>query len=175
MPPPDSETSRWFAQEVHPHEGALRSYLRARFPSIEADDVVQESYLKLLKARALGRIDSSRAYFFSVARNTALTLFRRRKLYSDVPVADLPEARMVDDRQNVVETAHANQRVELVIAAIDELPARCRAVLQLAAIERKSVPEIASRLGISEATVYVQMARGIRKCARFISDRGERP
>ena len=39
MPPPDSETSRWFAQEVHPHEGALRSYLRTRFPTITDGEV----------------------------------------------------------------------------------------------------------------------------------------
>jgi hypothetical protein len=38
MSPPDSETSRWFAQEVHPHEGALRSYLRTRFPTITGVD-----------------------------------------------------------------------------------------------------------------------------------------
>lgn len=50
MPPPDSELFRWFAVEVQPHEAALRSWLAGRFPGLkDADDVVQESYARLLR------------------------------------------------------------------------------------------------------------------------------
>src|SRR5678815_1701837 len=55
LPPQDIETARWFDQEVRPHATALRAWLRARFPSLlDPDDLVQESYLRLLRTRAAG-------------------------------------------------------------------------------------------------------------------------
>ena len=163
----------WYSQEVQPHERALRNYLRRHFPSVEADDVVQESYFKLFRARSSGSIISARAYLFTIARNTALTVFRRRRIYSETPLGDLPETSAATDRAPVTGADQADERINLAIAAIDSLPRRCREVVKLAAIERLSPAEIALRLGVAESTVYVQLARGIRKCAQHLRDRGE--
>jgi RNA polymerase sigma-70 factor (ECF subfamily) len=166
--------AQWVAEEVQPLEPALRGYLRRQFPSIETDDVVQESYLKLLKARAAGKMVSTRAYFFSVARNTALTVFRRRRIYSDVPVNELPDWRVLDGGPDAAETTNRHLRLALAVEAIAHLPGRCREICQLAAWERLAPSAIATRLGITESTVHVQLARGIMKCAAYLRERGER-
>ncbi|MBI2497428.1 MAG: RNA polymerase subunit sigma-24, partial [Opitutae bacterium] len=50
MPTPDADFARWFAEEVQPHEPALRAWLRNRFPTlVDPDDLVQESYARLLR------------------------------------------------------------------------------------------------------------------------------
>ncbi|MBL9199496.1 MAG: hypothetical protein JNL39_03275, partial [Opitutaceae bacterium] len=50
LPPPDDAS--WFAAEVQPHDAALRAWLRARFPVLgEVDDVVQETYARVLQLR----------------------------------------------------------------------------------------------------------------------------
>jgi len=165
--------ARWLADEVQPHEASVRGYLRHQFPDVDADDVVQESYLKLLKHEAGGKIVSAKAYFFSVARNTALKIFRRRRIFSTVPVNELPDWRVLDGGPNAVETVNARQRLELVADAVDLLPARCREVVRLAIVSGLSTPEIAGRLGISENTVRVQMARGIKKCSDYLREQGE--
>ena len=170
MPPP-TDQARWFAEEVQPHEAALRGYLHRQFPSVEADDVVQESYLKLWRAGA--RVDSAKAYFFSIARNTALTLFRRRKIFSDVPVSELPEWRIADAAPDAAEVTDAQQRMDLAVAALDRLPPRCREIWVLAALEHLSPAEIGARLGLAESTVYVQLARGVKQSARYLRERGE--
>lgn len=167
------EAARWFAEEVRPHEPALRGYLRSQFPSLEVDDVVQESYLKLLKARTAGKVTSTKAYFFSVARNTALTLFRRRRIYSEVPVNELPEWRVLDGGPDAAETTNQHLRMALAVEAIGQLPARCQEICRLAAWERMAPADIASRLGIAESTVHVQLARGMMKCAAYLRARGE--
>jgi hypothetical protein len=82
---PHAANPEWLAGEMQRHEPAVRGYLRSQFPTIEADDVLQESYLKILRARAATGIVSLKAYFFSVARNTARTFFRRRQIYSTRP------------------------------------------------------------------------------------------
>lgn len=170
---PNLDHARWFAEEVQPHEPALRGYLRSQFPSVEADDVVQESYLKLWRARAAGKMTSTKAYFFSVARNTALTIFRRRRIFSEVPVNELPDWRVLDGVPDAAEITNHHLRVALAVEAIGQLPARCQEICRLAAWERLSPAEIASRLEIAESTVHVQLARGIIKCAAYLRERRE--
>lgn len=165
--------SDWVMEEFRPHEREIRGYLRARFPSIDTDDVVQESYLKLLKLRAAQRIKSARAYFFSVARNTALTVFRRERIYSDVPVAELPPALLTAEGTDAAENACSQQRLELVVAAIDCLPARCREVMQRCVLAGRSTAAIAQELGLAESTVRVQIVRGVQRCREFMDAHGE--
>src|ERR1700757_4932138 len=81
------EQFRWFSDEVHPHETALRVYLRRKFPAMhDVDDVLQESYVKILQAPPVGKIASTKAYLFAVARNAAIKVLRKRRIISDVPV-----------------------------------------------------------------------------------------
>ena len=70
MSPPESEQARWFSEEVQPHESSLRSYLRNVFPSLtDIDDLVQESYARLIRAKDAGRISYAKAFLFATARN----------------------------------------------------------------------------------------------------------
>ncbi len=156
-----------------PHETEIRGYLQARFPAIDTDDVIQESYLKLLKLRAVEKIESARSYFFSVARNTAVSLFRRERIYSDVPVSELPPAQLTAEEGDAAERVYSRQRLELVITAIDGLPARCRDVMRLCVLEGHSTAVIARELGMAESTVRVQIVRGVHRCREFMSAAGE--
>jgi len=56
-----TDAERWITEEVQPHEDAVRGYLRHQFPSIDPDDVVQESYLKLLRIGVRGKVASVKA------------------------------------------------------------------------------------------------------------------
>lgn len=168
-------SARWFVEEVQPHEQALRTYLRSRFPTVDVDDVVQDSYLKILKAHAQGTVAVAKTYVFAIARNSALAVFRRRKFFSDVPVSELPEWRILDQNPDAATVLNLRQQYELAESAIQQLPHRCREIIQLAAFEQLRPAEIATRLGIAEATVYVQLARGFRRCADYLRARGELP
>lgn len=171
---PSAEQARWFADEVHPHEGALRGYLRNNFPSVDPDDVVQESYLRLLKARARGKIESTKAYVFAVARNTAITFFQRRRIYSEVPLEELPDWRVLDGKSDVADHLNEQLRFELALRAIDALPPRCRNIFRLAVLERLSTADIVKRTGLAENTIYTQIAIGVRKCSEYLQEKGER-
>ena len=77
--PAPEEQARWFAEEVQPHEvKALRGWLRAKYPGLnDVDDLVQEAYLRLIRARAAAPVRNPKSYVFSVARNAAIDQFRR--------------------------------------------------------------------------------------------------
>jgi len=169
----EDQTS-WFAEGVQPYDLALRGYLRSRFPSIDADEIVQESYFRLIKARAKRKIALSKAYVFAVARNTARTLLDRQRIYSSVELGDLPDSIVLDETSDASDRVNDQLRFQLALEAIDRLPPRCREIFRFAALERLSTAEIARRTGLAENTIYAQLAIGVRKCSEFLLERGER-
>ena len=173
MPPPDSDTSRWFAQEVHPHEGALRAYLRTRFPTItDVDDLVQETYCRLMQARHAGKIAEARPYLFATARNLALDWFRRSRVLSIGCIDDIAPSSVVEGGPDAAEAASHAQELEIVTDAINALPGRCREVVRLRKFDGLSHREIAARLGISLHTVNAQISLGMLRCRDFLKSRG---
>ncbi|MBL9206717.1 MAG: RNA polymerase sigma factor [Opitutaceae bacterium] len=175
MPPPirNSDDARWFAEHVLPHDAALRAYLRGRFPAMQdVEDVVQDSYLKILRRQSAGRISSAKTYLFTVARNTALKVFRKRQRISDVPVNELPEWRVLEGGPTVADATNTHLQDALIAEAIADLPARCREIFKLRVAGGLSHAEIAGRLGLSESTVRVQVARGLARCLRTLRESG---
>ena len=85
-----TDTSRWFAEEVQPHDALLKAYLRRSFPAErDLDDVVQEAYLRLWRARLSPRIRFSKAFLFQVARRIVIDLLRRERVSPIIAVTDL--------------------------------------------------------------------------------------
>lgn len=163
---------RWFAEEVHPHDSSLKAYLRGSFPSIrDVDDVVQESYLRIWKARATQPIKSGKAFLFTVARRLALDLLRRERRSPILAVTDLDRLFVLDTTPDASAAAATSEEIDLLVEAVDSLPARCREIFILRRLQGVPQKDIASRLGLSEQTVQVQAARGLRKVEAYMHSR----
>ena len=170
---PAPTLSRWFTEEVQPHEPALRAYLQARFPTLEEhDDIVQETYTRLLRAQANGGVRYPKAFLFTAARNAAFDLFRRRGAKPTEAVTDLVELTVLEDRPGVGEQLDQSYELEVLADAVRALPDRCRQVIMLRYLDGLAYKEIAVQLGISAETVKVHMAKGMRRCAAFFAERG---
>lgn len=162
----DPEMSRWFAEEVQPHEAALRNWLRSRYPALsDRDDLVQESYVRLWRARAHGPVGSPKALLFVIARNLALNHLRRLRQVGCVGESEL--SGVLDDAAPVGDQVARQQEHQLLQQAIQSLPERCREVFVLRRIYGLSQKEIAARLGIAEKTVEVQGLKAIKRCMEF--------
>ena len=180
MPPPPltSESSaptdtRWFLEQVRPHEPALRAYLRERFPMLrDVDDLVQESYARLLREPGARRVEHAKAYLFAVARNVALDLLRRSQIITLESLSTVERLPLVEEAPDAAEKATRRQELELLQQAIATLPQRCREVLLLRKLHGLSHREIAQRLGIAESTVNNQLTLGVLRCREFFRARG---
>lgn len=167
------EIKRWFADDVQPHEAALRAWLRQQFPQLtDVDDIVQEAFARVLRARERGPVQTPRALLFTAARHVAIDLLRRNKIVTFEPLTESPTSPVYDDGPGVAESAAHRQELEILTHAIQSLPDRCRQVLTLRKIYGLSQKEIAAELGISEHTVEVQVANGMRRCADFLARHG---
>ena len=155
---------------MQPHEPLLRAWLRSRFPSeCDFDDIIQESYLRVLRANERGLLQSPKAFLFAIARNRALDLLRRRKTAQPVPLVENEADDVLYDDDDVVETVARNQELEFLTQAIQSLPDRCRQVFTLRKVYGMSQAEIARKLGISEHTVSAQLTIGVHKCTEFMA------
>jgi RNA polymerase sigma-70 factor (ECF subfamily) len=175
MPPQDAETAHWFAEEVQPHESELRAYLRSKFArQIDIDDLIQETYSRVLRAREQTEVRSTKAYLFATARNAAFDVFRRRKIVAIDGTDDLELLPVFEDRLGIAESACQDQELQMLAEGIQALPERCRKVLTLRKLHGLSHREIATQLGIAENTVNAQVAIGVLRLRDYLRARGVR-
>jgi RNA polymerase sigma-70 factor (ECF subfamily) len=169
---PPSDQTQWFATELAPHEPALRAYLHGLVPPSDIDDLVQETYARLLRARERGPVEHPRGLLFATARNAARDVFRRRTAAHTIPITDFVASRVFDSAPSAAETASRQQETDLLAAAIAELPPRCREILVLRKFENLAHREIAQKLGLSVHTVEAQLTKALHRCEEFFARHG---
>jgi RNA polymerase sigma-70 factor (ECF subfamily) len=90
-----------------------------------------------------------------------------------VPVKDFDQL-FVSDKSEENHAADSALEIRFLAEAISALPRRCQEIFVLCRLESLSQKDVAKRLGISESTVAVQSARGLRRCEEFIRRRMKR-
>lgn len=169
MPPQDAEQARWFAEKLQPHESMLRAWLAGRFTTyLDLDDVVQESYLRVLQAHRRGVVDSPKAFLFATARNVVLMQIRHRRVARTDSLAEMDAVGIMDDGTDIPSALARSQELELLTTAIQSLPSRCRQIITLRKIYGISQKEVAAQLGLAEHTIEAQGTIGLRKIAAFL-------
>jgi RNA polymerase sigma factor (sigma-70 family) len=170
MPTENRELAGWFAEHVQPHERMLRAWLANRFPrGFDIDDIVQEAFMRVLEMHAQAEIRSPKAFLFVTARNIALMQFRHRQVEKADSLAEIGGSSIYDEGADVRDAVSRAQELEILIIAIQSLPTRCRQVVTLRRIYGMSQREVAGELGISEHTVEIQSAIGLRKIGHFFA------
>lgn len=158
---------------MRPHESALRTYLRQSLQSLaDVDDLMQETYARLLRAQRSGPIHAPRPYLFAVARNAVRDFLAHKSRANLVPITEIEHLPVLIDEANVVESVCHQQELALLAEAIAHLPERCREVILLRKIKGLSQKEIAELLGISEHTVESLASKGVRRCSDYLRARG---
>jgi RNA polymerase sigma-70 factor (ECF subfamily) len=169
MPLKDSEDARWFAKHVQPHEAMVRGWLRGRLTSeFEVDDVVQDAYASLLRARAHRKIASPKAFLFAVVRNLTRDHIRHRDALPVEPLVENDASSVFSEGDDPSETLAHRQELEFLTDAIQSLPDRCRQIFTLRKVYGLSQAEIAAQLSLSENTVSAQLTIGVKKCIAFM-------
>lgn len=134
----------------------------------EAEDVVQETYVRAFTSLSEFRQESSLATWLTrIALNEALGRLRRRRDMVELETLDTTER----DRAQIIpfplikpddnpEFSAARQQVRrLIEAAIDKLPEPFRIVFILRDIEELSIEETAVQLGLRSETVRTRLHR----------------
>ncbi|MCU1752406.1 RNA polymerase sigma factor [Pseudomonas sp. 6D_7.1_Bac1] len=121
-----------------------------------AEDLLQETYLRVARALSERAIDHLEPFVFQTARNLALDHLRARRIQSRTMLEDVP----LDVVQSVAaplssaeDAAHAEQMLERLNISLSQLTPRQQQIFILSRLHGHSYLEIAEQLGVSLSTV----------------------
>jgi RNA polymerase sigma-70 factor (ECF subfamily) len=157
--PEKAERAR-FEQVVLPHLGA--AYNLARWITgndHDAEDVVQESYLRALKFFGGFRGENSRPWLLTIVRNTCFTWLRQNRFSELSTELDEQIHGMERESANPESILLAAGQSEMVRKAIEELPPEFREVIILREMEDLSYKDISAIASIPVGTVMSRLAR----------------
>lgn len=150
----------------------LRGFFARRGANDEAEDLVQETYLRLLRAHhAQGSaIANPEAYLFTVALNLAREQAARRR-WSLLPIEELENVTtLLAGEESAEDAADRAQRRQRLQALLGTLPERTRAVLVMQYRDGLSYKQIAERMGVSPHMVKKHVVRGLSVCRQALAE-----
>lgn len=137
------------------YSGWLAARLRARFGD-EADDLVQEAYVRVTPYSRLGAIRHPKALLMSIVNNLAVDRRRRHQPNS---------LRPGDERTSAMDVEAASQAEAVLLRQLVlGMPEELRTVFVLSRFVHLPYSEISERLGIPVTTVQWRMRQALDYC-----------
>ena len=158
-----------FRRDILPLKDKLfRLALRITFDRAEAEDIVQETMIRVWSKRdEWPTFSSVEAYCLTVAGNLAIDRSERMDARTVELTAEVEQA---PDTSGPHERLVGKEQMKLLRRLIAALPEKQRTVLQLRDVEEKSYKEIAEVMGITEEQVKVNLFRARQKVKQQFMD-----
>jgi RNA polymerase sigma-70 factor (ECF subfamily) len=161
-----------FEQTILPHLDA--AYNLARWLTRndhDAEDMVQEAYLRAFKFFSAFRGVDGRAWLLTIVRNICYTWLQQNRAHEMTTVFDEEIHSIDSDTANPATLTLKNAEYQLLKQALDELPLEFREAVVLRDLEGFSYKEIADIANIPTGTVMSRLARARERLKRLLFDR----
>ncbi|MFT5813174.1 MAG: RNA polymerase sigma-70 factor (family 1) [Psychroserpens sp.] len=161
----NNNIEKWLNELMLETKATLYASISKLLDKEDAEDVLQEAYLKVYEAKKSGlQHENYKAFLFKVARNSALSRLRHKKVinHSLKTVHDVNANRFshITNEDKICK----EQESELLYLAINDLPPICRQVFVLRKFKNKPHSEIAIMLNISKKTVENHITKAVKHC-----------
>ena len=131
----------------------------------DAQDVVQEAYLRACQFFGGFRGTDGRAWLLTIVRNTCYTWLQRNRRYSSIPFDEEQHGIAAETPADPVEQAEDRSALR---RALEALPPEFREVVVLRELEGLSYREIAAVAGLAVGTVMSRLARARERLQRHL-------
>lgn len=126
---------------------------------MDAEDALQDSFLKAFKSLSSFRKDSKfSTWFYRIAYNTGLTVAGSKKRKIEQEMSSIDDHYDLADYDNEIYSATTNAR-EYILKMVDKLPIRNALVINLYYIDDMSLKEISEVMDISLVNAKVLLYR----------------
>jgi RNA polymerase sigma-70 factor (ECF subfamily) len=132
----------------------------------DAEDVVQESYLRALRAFSSFRGGASRPWFLTIVRNTSFTWLRDNRSRADH--AEYHEELHVSGGPTPEAQSLGQERARVLERCVQELPSDFRETIVLREMEELCYQEIAEITGVPRGTVMSRLSRARARLAECL-------
>jgi len=161
-----------FEETMLPHMDAAHNLARWLLRNEQdAQDVVQEAFLRAFKSFGGFHGSNGRAWLLTIVRNTSYTLLKKNRVVDLTTPFD--EEIHVSGHESVSPATilEHSEDAELIREAMDELPTEFREILALRHQEGLSYKEIADIAQIPPGTVMSRLARARAKLREYLATR----
>jgi len=139
------------------HAPSLVAYCGCYLDRDGAQDAAQEAFVRVLqRCRTMKSGMRFKPWLYAIARNVCVSMLRRRRRRTEVPVEALAEAADPPDEA----VADREQR-EAALREVDALPAKYRDVVVLHYLSGLTCEETAAALGLKTSAVKMRLRRAI--------------
>ncbi|WP_296615429.1 RNA polymerase sigma factor [Sphingomonas sp.] len=129
-----------------------------------AADITQEAFARFAGLPEDRFPANPKAYLFAVASNLAVDHLRARGGTTALSIDEDGVDAVPDPAPRADTALISKEELQILQAAIDDLPPRTREVFVMCKYDQLSYAEIADRLGIARNTVMVHMTRALSHC-----------
>jgi len=133
----------------------------------DAEDVVQEAYLRAFQFFDGFHGGNSRAWLLTIVRHTCYTWLRKNRAHESVVFDE--ELDFVESSVSAEELVLQNTDRQLLRHALEELPVEFREVIVLRELEGLSYKEIASIVDVPLGTVMSRLARARQRLQQSLT------
>ena len=144
------------------HERALYNIVyRWVWDEAEAQDIVQEAFVRLWRRRAHLRPKGAEAYAYRTALNLAASRRRRMRLLRWLPLSE--EHEPASGRDELARGLQSEEETMRVRKALDKLPDKLKQTLMLCEFSTYSYEEIGGILGVPAGTVGSRRHQALKR------------
>jgi RNA polymerase sigma factor (sigma-70 family) len=151
----------------------LRYAARLTGDSAEAEDVVQEAWLRFRAAASARVLEEPNGYLFRIVHNLALDRHRRRARENQVFASDATVAAgfVPSDEPSQQTQLEAKSELAMLRKAMTQLPNRTRRAFEMHRFNDMKLVEIATELGISKSLAQELVMDGVEHCKKALGRR----
>ena len=158
----------WYHQLHEKISHRLLQAVRKILPLGDAEEVVQDTLLRVYERRAQYAFKTIDPLLFRIARNIALDRLRHKAVTELNKPKWLIHQQLNNHSDCAETTLREQQEGELLIAAVNSMSPICRQVFVYRKFEGLKHSDIARIMHISPKTVEAHLARGMRHCRRYV-------
>jgi RNA polymerase sigma-70 factor (ECF subfamily) len=162
-----SQSSQRFLKQVfRQYHQELHGYLvnRLKGHPLEAADIAQETYLRILRMKNADFVKNPHAYVYSIASNVIRELGLKEQTQANLVTELDQDSQLPQHVESAEKQADRLIRLQHLDQTIEKMPPMYRAVLVLRKRDGMSHQEIADKLNISKHTVKKYLFRAITQC-----------
>src|SRR5439155_2052417 len=161
-----------FEETMLPHMDAAHNLAKWLLRNEQdAQDIVQEAYLRAFKSFGGFHGSNGRAWLLTIVRNTSYTLLKKNRAVDVTTTFDEEIHAASHEPVSPATILEHAEDAELISQAMDELPAEFREILVMRHQEGLSYKEIADIAQIPPGTVMSRLARARAKLREYLAVR----
>lgn len=135
----------------------LLLYIKDKVPNKDhAQDIVQETYEKVIAIKAKQEVENERALLYKVAKNIMIDRLRKNRKYKEVPYE---EENFISQSKAPEDLAIEQNQKEILMKELKKLPAKRKEAFVLHILEGHTKEEVAKIMNISVMAVEKHISR----------------